>query len=132
MDYSTLKKISFNAGWVLFVIVLIGLLYFNDFDFDKYLFGFDNNTLPFSVMSLFAGALMIYGMTTTHAQTALDRCKIGGGVGVFVWLLLILSFFAAPSLINLDEGLFFVNCALLCISASALVFFAFKYSLKKE
>ena len=132
MDYLTLKKISFNAGLVLFLIVTIGLLYFNDFDFDEYVFDFDENTLPFSVMSLFAGALMVYGMKTPEAKTTLGRCKIGAGTGVFMWLFLILSFFSAPRLDDLEEGLFLGNCVLLCISASALVFFAFKYSLKKE
>lgn len=132
MDYLKLKKISFNAGWVLFLIVLIGLLYFNGFDFDKYVFRLDDKRLPFSVMSLFAGALMIYGMKTPDAQTTIDRCKIGGGIGVFIWLLLILSLFIIPDLYLSNKGYFYANAALLCVSASALVFFAFKFSLIKE
>ena len=128
MEYSTLRKISFIAGCSLFILVIASFLYFNGFDIDKYLFRFGANTLPFSVMSLFAGALMIFGIKATDAQTTLRRSIISGSLGGIVWLFLIISFFVAPNLLNLHEGLYFANCALLCVAASALIFFAFKYS----
>ena len=129
MDTSTLKKASFIAGIIVFILVILGFLKYDDFYFDEYLFDFKGNGLiPFSVLSLFASALMVFGMKTTDAITTLKRCKTGAIIGGFFWLWIVVALF-----VNTDyDGIYFVNWLLLCTSASALIVFAIKYTLKKE
>ena len=130
MNLTTLKKYSYITGVVLFVIVLLGCLKVNDFEFDNYLFDLDEeNLIPFSILSLLGGALMIFGMQTKDAPTTLKRCKNGSIVGGVLWAYLLLTLFFHPHRINL---LFSANWLLLGVAASALVVFAIKYSLKKE
>ena len=94
MNYSSIKKASFWGGIVLFVIILLGHLIVNSFYLDTDLFLLkDERLIPLSVLSLFAGALIVLGMNTNEANTTKKRCLVAGVVGAMLWLVIILSIF---------------------------------------
>ena len=130
MDISTLKKAAFFAGIFVFLIVVLGYLKGNDFYFDADLFCFygGRRCIPFSFLSLFASALMVFGMKTTDTITTLKRCKTGAIIGGFFWVWIIVALFVCDDY----DSSFFANWLLLCASATALIYFAIKYTMKKE
>lgn len=128
MEKSTLKTIAFVAGLILFCVVLSGYLYWDDFSFDLR----PVELVMFSILSLFSSALTIYGMKTNDTAIVMKRCKVGGGLGLLIWVFLIICIFSATKIRRGFEDLFYLNWFLLCASASSLIVFALKFSLKKE
>ena len=129
MDIATLKKAAYITGIIVFFVILLGFIKANDYEIDDYLFHFDiKEYIPFSVLSLFAGALMIFGMKASDATTTMKRCKTGAVIGGILWLWIIVSLFVC----NHYYGVYFFNWLLLCASATALIVFAIKFTLKKE
>ncbi len=119
MDLLTLKKIFFHAGLALFILVIVGLFYGNNFYFDTGLFFHTLNrpvTKYFAELSLVSTALMAYGAKTPDEATTKKRsktlCVIGGLI--LLYLASTLFFFSI-----LDA--YFKNAILFFISASVLI-----------
>lgn len=163
MSCLSIKRVSFWGGFVLLFVILFGHLRFNGFYFDTDLFVLgDERLIPLSVLSLFAGALMIFGMNTPDTNATKKHCRVGGIVGVVIWLVIIVSFFIhldSPSGRGYPDVLYdlhgdgidqltsflaysdtrsrdliaqYANWSLLCVTGTALIVFAIKNTLKKE
>ena len=163
MSCLSIKRVCFWGGFVLLFVILIGHLRFNSFYFDTDLFVLgDERLIPFSVLSLFAGALMIFGMNTSDTKTTEKRCRVGGIVGVVIWLIIIVSLFihlVSPGVLGypgvyselFGDGIEqlvsylaysdtrsmtliaqYTNWSLLCISGTSLIVFAIRNTMKMD
>ena len=131
----------------MFIIVMLGHLMNNYWWIDDSLLLLSDAELVFfSIMSLFAGALMIYGMRDIDFGVTVRRCIIGGTLGVIFWLFIIISLFLKVddffyNYADSDYELryetiqfffYFINWLLMCITGTALIIFSIKFSMKEE
>jgi hypothetical protein len=169
MKASVIKQIAFILGIVLFLIVVVGLFltdntfwYVSDNDnylsysvYDNEFLIYERDFVPFAVLSIFASALIVFGMKTRSVRRTKNQCIIGIIIGAIIWLFLILSAFISIGSYQpygktagfirfdseLDYHLFkivsetdyhFINWGLLCVSATLLMVYGAKFIMTKE